>query len=87
MKTWLVVGAVVLPLVMVLSIEEDPEKSIARGAFFENWCIANAPVKDYTQKVICATAGQRVAQKEVALSEDLERQFNRQWEKAQREIK
>ncbi|WBF79253.1 hypothetical protein IACHDJAJ_00014 [Aeromonas phage vB_AdhS_TS3] len=87
MKTWLVVGAVVVPLLMVLSIEENPEKSIARGVFFENWCIENAPIKDYTQKVICATMANRIARKEIVMAEDLEWKFQRQWETAQREIK
>lgn len=35
MKTWLAVGAVILPILMVLSIEENPEKSIARGSFLK----------------------------------------------------
>lgn len=87
MKTWLVVGAVVIPLLMVLSIEEDPEKSIARGAFFENWCMENAPVLDYKQKVICWTAAARVERKEVTLSPELEKEFSKQWDKAQRGIK
>lgn len=87
MKTWLVVGAVVVPLLMVLSIEEDPAKSEARGEFFKNWCWENAPKKDYTQSGICATIGQRIAKKEITMSEDLERQFQRLWDTANREIK
>lgn len=86
MKTWLAVGAVILPILMVLSIEENPEKSIARGVFFENWCIENAPTKDYQQRVICATMANRLAQKEFVMTEDLEREFQRQWETAQRGI-
>ena len=87
MKTWLVIGAVVTPLLLMACTLESPEKAYARGVFFEQWCVKHAPVSDSTQAGICATMARRLADKEITLSVELEREFQSQWDKANREIK
>lgn len=89
MKNIAVVGAVVLPLLALTVVQESPEKSIARGDFFYQWCINNAlkEYRDLKQREICGVAAQRIRDKEATLSRDLERKFQGLWEKAQREIK
>lgn len=89
MKTIIVVGAVVLPLLALTAVQESPEKSRARGDFFYQWCINSAPkeYRDLKQREICGIAAQRIRDKEATMSSDLERKFQGLWEKAQREIK
>ena len=97
MKNIIVVGAVVLPLLALTTVQESPEKSSARGDFFYQWCINNAPEGwqddnrmldgSIPQLYICNKAAQRIRDKEATLSSDLERKFQGLWEKAQREIR
>lgn len=96
MKNILVVGAVVLPLLALIGVQESPEKSSARGDFFYDWCLDNAPEGweddrprfngDNPQRFICHKAAQRIRDKEATLSSDLERKFQDIWEKSQRKF-
>lgn len=96
MKTIIVVGAVVLPLLALTAAQESPEKSKARGDFFYDWCIDNAPEGweddhpmfngDNPQMFICGKAAQRIKNHEATMSSDLEREFQAIWEKSQRKF-
>lgn len=95
MRNGIVIGLIVI-FGALIAAKESPEKSKARGDFFYDWCLDNAPEGweddrpmfngDNPQSFICGKAAQRIRDKEATLSSDLERKFQAIWEKSQRKF-
>lgn len=95
MRNGIVIGLIVI-FGALIAAKESPEKSSARGDFFYDWCLDNAPEGweddrpmlngDNPQRFICGKAAQRIRDKEATLSSDLERKFQAIWEKSQRKF-